>query len=403
MLNLKCMKISRKRARFSILVASFCAIVLFFAVSAKTSLPSAIASSGETEVKEDSFITIYDKDSKLVVKSSATTVREVLERAEITVEDEDIVEPGLDEKIDGGDFNINIYRAREVLVIEDNCKKYIRTAATEATEIAKAAGVDLQESDAVQLIKYNNILESGMATAYKIVRAKTVKLNFYGQSVSKRTQAKTVRELLEQLNIQRGADTNWISLADEAEIIDGLNLTIYHQGKKVVTIEEDIPFTEQITYDFSLDYGTRNIVSAGVNGKKTATYEIEMKDGKELSRNFISEIVTAQPVAQQVTIGMKVILPAGSHQDWMAAAGISPSDYGYVNYIISHESSWRPNASNGKYHGLYQTTTARLVEHCGPNWVNDAICQLRSANTYAVGRYGSWEKAYQFWIKNNWW
>lgn len=402
MLKLKYMKISRKRTRFSIMFAGLLVVTLFFAISSKGAFPT-VSAVTDGEEKEDSFITIYDSDTKLVVKSSATTVGEVLERAEIEIEDEDIVEPGIDETIDGGDFNINIYRSREVLVIDGFYKKYIRTAATEATEIAKAAGIKLLEADAVQLIKYNNILESGMTTAYKVVRAKTINLNYYGQHIQKRTQAKTVGELLKSLNIQRGKDSNWISLADEAKISDGINIAIYHQGKKVVTIEEIIPFSEQITYDFSLDHGTRKITSPGVNGKKTVTYEINMKDGKELSRSFISEIVTENAVAQQVTVGMKVILPPGTHQDWMAAAGINPSDYGYVNYIISHESSWRPNASNGKYHGLYQTTTARLIEHCGPNWVNDAICQLRSANTYAIGRYGSWEKAYQFWIKNHWW
>ena len=98
-----------------------------------------------------------------------------------------------------------------------------------------------------------------------------------------------------------------------------------------------------------------------------------------------------------------MVLPPGSHEDWMAAAGISSSDYGYVNFIISHESGWRPYASNGRYFGLYQTSQARLIGDCGENWVNDPVCQLRSANGYATGRYGSWAGAYQFWTSHNWW
>ena len=87
----------------------------------------------------------------------------------------------------------------------------------------------------------------------------------------------------------------------------------------------------------------------------------------------------------------------------MAAAGIAASDYGYVNYIISHESSWRPNATNGRYWGLYQTSQARLISDCGSDWVNDPVCQLRSATGYAVGRYGSWESAYNKWRSQGWW
>ena len=396
------MRINRKHTRFSILALGLLASTLFFASAMNNPTPNAMAASDD-ESNDETYITIYDAGNELVVKSSATTVREVLERAEIEVEKEDIVEPGLDESINGENFNINIYRSREVLVIDNHVKKYIRTAATEATEIAKAAGVDLKEADAVRLVKYDNILESGMGTAYKVIRAKVVNLNYYGQIIEKRTQARTVGELLSQLKISRSTKTNWVSLSDETPITSGMNLSIFHQGKNVVTLEEEIPFAEQVTYDFSLDYGTRNITTPGVNGKKTVSYEIVMKDGKELSRQFISEIVTAEPVTQQVTVGMKIVLPPGSHQDWMAAAGISPSDFGYVNFIISHESGWRPNASNGRYHGLYQTSEARLINDCGPNWVNETICQIRSANGYAIGRYGSWANAYQHWTTKHWW
>jgi len=85
----------------------------------------------------------------------------------------------------------------------------------------------------------------------------------------------------------------------------------------------------------------------------------------------------------------------------MAAAGISSSDYGYVNFIISHESGWRTNASNGKYYGLYQTALGN-ISSC-PNWASNPICQLQHATSYAVNRYGSWRQAYEFWITHKWW
>ena len=54
--------------------------------------------------------------------------------------------------------------------------------------------------------------------------------------------------------------------------------------------------------------------------------------------------LTASHVASAATV--RVPLPAGSHTDWMAQAGIAESDYGYVDYIVSHESGWNPNAVN---------------------------------------------------------
>ncbi len=400
------MKISRKRQRFSILIASLVIIALLFGIVQKQSLLSVNAASMDdsaSEAEAEHFIYIFDDGEKTIVKSSATTVKDVLERVEIKLESSDIVEPSLEENIDGEDFYINIYRSREVVVIDGEAKKYIKTAATEPEAIAKAAGVELLDADEVQISHYNNLLESGMMAAYRVVRAKTININYYGQIIQKRTQAETVGDFLSEQNISRGSDSNWISATDATRIEDGMELSIYHQGKQTVTIEEEIPFETQITNDYSLTYGQEKITTPGQNGKKVVTYEIEMKDGQEISRSFISEIVTQESVTQQLSRGMKVSLPEGSHQDWMAAAGISSSDYGYVNFIISHESGWRPNATNGRYYGLYQTKESTLISACGANYVNDAICQLRSANSYAVNRYGSWAGAYEFWTSHNWW
>lgn len=97
--------------------------------------------------------------------------------------------------------------------------------------------------------------------------------------------------------------------------------------------------------------------------------------------------------------------PSGSKADWMRAAGISDSDFGYVDYIISHESGWNyraVNRSSGAY-GLPQSLPAGKLASAGADWRDNPVTQLRWANNYAVGRYGSWCGAYRFWVTNHWW
>lgn len=97
--------------------------------------------------------------------------------------------------------------------------------------------------------------------------------------------------------------------------------------------------------------------------------------------------------------------PSGSKADWMRAAGIADSDFGYVDYIISHESGWNyhaVNRSSGAY-GLPQSLPAGKLASAGADWRDNPVTQLRWANNYAVGRYGSWEAAYRFWTVNHWW
>lgn len=91
----------------------------------------------------------------------------------------------------------------------------------------------------------------------------------------------------------------------------------------------------------------------------------------------------------------------GAPAEWMAAAGISEADMGYVDYIVSRESGWNPNATNRSSGacGLVQALPCSKVPGNG----YDPVDNLRWGTGYAVGRYGSWAGAYAFWTSNHWW
>ena len=91
----------------------------------------------------------------------------------------------------------------------------------------------------------------------------------------------------------------------------------------------------------------------------------------------------------------------GAPAEWMAAAGIAESDMGYVDYIVSRESGWNPNATNRSSGacGLVQALPCSKVPGNG----YDPVDNLRWATGYATGRYGSWAGAYAFWTSNHWW
>ncbi|MFF1541436.1 transglycosylase SLT domain-containing protein [Microbacterium sp. NPDC058269] len=91
----------------------------------------------------------------------------------------------------------------------------------------------------------------------------------------------------------------------------------------------------------------------------------------------------------------------GAPAEWMAAAGIAESDWQYVDYVVSRESGWNPNATNKSSGacGLVQALPCSKVPGNGYNPVDN----LRWATGYATGRYGSWAGAYNFWVNNHWW
>ena len=117
----------------------------------------------------------------------------------------------------------------------------------------------------------------------------------------------------------------------------------------------------------------------------------------------------AKTAASAVTVSYAVVtasLPSGSHNDWMAAAGIAQSDFGYVEYIIDSESGWgatKYNYGGSGAYGLGQALPASKMAAFGDDYMTNPVTQLKWANSYAVGRYGSWANAYSFWTVNRWW
>jgi hypothetical protein len=122
--------------------------------------------------------------------------------------------------------------------------------------------------------------------------------------------------------------------------------------------------------------------------------------------------VAAQAAAAQAAAAARVVaapvtvLTAGSHTDWMSAAGIAPSDFGYVDYIVSNESGWgvtKSNYSGSGAYGLGQAEPASKMAVYGSDYMTNPVTQLLWANAYAVGRYGSWANAYNHWANYHSW
>lgn len=79
----------------------------------------------------------------------------------------------------------------------------------------------------------------------------------------------------------------------------------------VITTEEvqetrDIVFEKQTEDNPLLDSGKTELKQAGVNGVETITYKITYSDGKETSKELISQEVTTEPVNEITYIGTNV-------------------------------------------------------------------------------------------------
>ena len=349
------------------------------------------------------ILTVFESGQKTSFKTNAKTVREALKAQKINFSKEDSVEPGLDEELTGAEYSINIYRAKPVVIEDGKLKTKILTAAQTPHQIAEKAGLNVHNEDKLAFEESGNILEDGSINTLKITRAKEISVDLFGKTESFRTQAKTVEDFLKEKKIVLGKDDG-ISIDLKTQISNGLNFRIWRNGKQTLTVEEPTDFQTETIQDANKDSGYKEIKEAGEKGTKNVTYEVEMQNGKEISRKKINETEIKAAKKQVVIVGTKVNLPAGSHSDWMNAAGISSSDHGAANAIISQESGWRVNATNrssGAY-GIPQALPGSKMASAGSDWQTNPITQLKWMNSYVVGRYGSWQNAYNYKQANGW-
>lgn len=372
---------------------------LFFAA-----LVLLILNNGQPVVASDSHTVILTHDKeKVTIPTRADTVAAFLQRNDVTLNEGDVVEPSLDTAIQEDNFRVNVYRARPVTIIDGGRKIAAFSASTTPRSVAEQAGVSLYAEDNLKSEMQRNFLTDG-AIGEKIVidRATPAVINLYGTPVAVRTHAKTVGELLKEKNVVLEKDDT-VQPAADTPLSPTTSVFVVRSGTQVLTAEAVIPMITQTVDDASLSLGTTAIRQKGAPGKKLVTYQIELKNGREVSRRAIQEVVVQDQVTQIVARGKTVAVPTDK-EAIMAAAGIRPGDYGYVNYIISRESGWRATAANpsGAY-GLCQALPGSKMASAGADWQTNPVTQLRWCNGYATGRYGSWSAAYNFWLANHWW
>jgi len=371
-----------------ILMAIAVLVIVFNAITMTANADSDLPTSGER------LITLHDNGKERGILTRASTLREAFAQQGIRVDKNDRVEPGLDEELTASSYDINIYRARPITIVDGAVRTKVLSPYRTPEQIAKSAGITLHDEDQTTLETASDHARFGTDVRLTVNRATKFTLILYGKKTTAYTREQTVGEMLKSKNITIGKKDT-LSVKESDPMKKDMTISIWRNGKQTVTVDEKVPFETEKIEDADKPVGFREVKTPGVDGKKMVTYEIIMRNGKEVARKEIQSVVTKKAKAQVEVVGTKLELPAGSHEDWMRAAGIAAGDFGYVNAIFQQESGWTPSARNpAGYVGLGQTSEANLSGAC-PNWQSDPICQIRFFDGYK-NRYGTWHDAYVF-------
>ena len=189
------------------------------------------------------FAVNLDNTNKIEIKTKKGTVREVLIANDIPFSADDRVEPGLDTRVNGGE-TINIYKAREITIVDGNTTTVRKTTYKKVEDILKELNITLGEKDEV-----TPGLNSEVATVDTIKIART---------------GKTTETKKEVIKFETKEEK------DDSKFVD----------EKVTKVE-------------------------GKNGEKEVTYNVVREKGKEVSREVASEKVITEATAKVVVVGTK--------------------------------------------------------------------------------------------------
>ncbi|MBQ3271499.1 G5 domain-containing protein [Candidatus Saccharibacteria bacterium] len=243
------MRLPKNHVKMSLIISGVVVSALVFASLLKIITPNTFADNAASLAPSGDihYVTIYDQGKKLTIKTDAVTVADALSRAHFEIATTDIVEPGLTTLINDGNFHINIYRSRPVIVSDGTTKKRLETASYDPITIARDAGFSVYDGDEVNMVANTNFLEAGISTAYEITR----------------------------------------------------------NGGRTVTEEIAIPFEEEIVKDYTLPLGENKTEQIGEDGLRVVKYKVEFIDGAEVKRELISDDIVKEPVKRIVREGAR--------------------------------------------------------------------------------------------------
>jgi uncharacterized protein YabE (DUF348 family) len=394
------------RHTFAVPIATFVGLVLLAIVGY---LVLNQLTSGDTAHADTRVVIISYDNQKRVVPSEPQTVSQLLKKLDITIHPGDVVEPDSATKILQDNFRINIYRAKPVQVVTDGgIPQFAFSAATTPRSIAAQAGVKVFPEDAVAAQPVTNFLKQGSVGEQVVVkRSQPINLNLYGTAAPTRTLAKTVGDMLKEKGVKliNGAT---VTPTPSTLVTPNMQVFVLAKGVSIVTQAENLPMPVQQIKDGNLTLGSRAIRQVGSGGQQLVTYQVTVDPttGKETGRTVIQMVVTVTPVAQIVAVGTNVNIPHDKISI-MQAAGISSGDYGYVDYIVSHEGGWagatKYNRSGSGAYGICQALPGSKMATAGADWATNPVTQLRWCSSYAHSKFGGWSGAYYYWVAHHYW
>jgi uncharacterized protein YabE (DUF348 family) len=370
-------------------------IVVISSISSHTFPPS-----GRAEADSSHIVALYVDGQKRVVSTEAGTVGDLLSRVHVQLNTGDLVEPSSKTLINGDYFNINVYRARPVTIVDGGSTYHISSAYQSPRLLAAAAGLKLFPQDGFTKTTITNFVTDGsVGDKIVVLRSVPFTLSADGKNLELRSQPATVAQALKSAGISLGLKDQLNVPADQP-LSSNLHIVVTRVSDVTTTVTETTPHQTQTTYDNTLARGTTQVKQAGSDGHRTVTYHIVYKNGVEVSRATLDVKNEVKPVTQIQVVGTHVYYSnetVAMGEQMAASRGWVNDQWDSLYQLWMHESGWNPYAKNA-YSGACGIPQANPCSKIGN--VNDPAAQITWGLNYIASKYGDPNHAWAFWKRN---
>ena len=302
-------------------------------------------------------ITVKINDAGVITEATAKTgrrIRDILADAQISLGEKDETDPQADSKLTEDVSEIIVNRYAKVVIVRGSQTKEAELTGGTVEDALKSAGFTLKENEVVDT-DLKALLKDGMKIT--VSEGVLVTLTADGKTIKAAAAVgSTVKEFLEQQGVEIGKDDVCTEKMDEV-LTDGMMIALKRVTFKEETKKETINYETKNEYSSSLDSGKTQVRQQGVNGEKEVTYKVKYIDGKEMSREAVSEKIIKEAVSQIVVNGTK----GGSQQSSQSSDG-GNSGSGEKTVVSKTPVMNCDGSGHGYYEIVYSDGSTEYVE-----------------------------------------
>jgi resuscitation-promoting factor RpfB len=270
------------------------------------------------------------------IDTHADTVEELLEEIGIEVGVHDALSHDLHAEIADG-MKIEYKKANQVIVTIDGKKEEFFTVENTVKDFLEKENLSVSEHDALSL-QLDDEIADGLTLS--ITKAYQVVIQDGEKEKKAWTTGGSVKELLESNSIKL-SKLDKVKPALDQTISKDTAISIVRVEKKTEEVTDSIAFQTETRKDSSLAKGKEQVIEAGEDGSVVKTYEVTYENGEEVNRELVAEEVTKESKNRIVAIGTKepqnlVTLSSGDGKEFtMTASAFTATCSGCSGYTAT--------------------------------------------------------------------